>query len=136
MTDINVPPRDFKVGDDVVCLNFGIGQVTSNTSLYGFPIKVKFGNTKEAYTASGQFVPHGKRCLFHADENVKVTVTALVYEYQILYKLKEYEAWTMSSFHYKTIEEFEGDLNQFEGDLNQYESIELFLPSKRLVQND
>ena len=59
-----------------------------------------------------------------------------VYEYQILYKLKEYEAWTMSSFHYKTIEEFEGDLNQFEGDLNQYESIEIFLPSKRLVQND
>ena len=136
MTDINVPPRDFKVGDEVVCLNFDIGKVESNTGLHEYPIKVRFNDVAENYTANGQIYTTSKRCLFHADENVKVTVTEPVYEYQVLYKLKEYEAWTMSSFHYKAIEEFEGDLNLFEGDLNQYESIELFLPSKRRVQNE
>ena len=136
MTDINIPPRDFKTEEDVVCLNLGISKVISISGPGEYPIKVKNKNTIEYYTANGRIFLNGNRCLFHADENVKVTVTEPVYEYQVLYKLKEYEAWTMSSFHYKAIEEFEGDLNLFEGDLNQYESIELFLPSKRRVQNE
>ena len=54
-------------------------------------------------------------------------MTEPVYEYQVLYKLKEFEAWAISSFHYKTVEDFEDNLNQ-------YESIELLLRSKRLVE--
>ena len=129
MTDINVPPRDFKVGDDVVCLNFGIGKVTSNTGLYGMPIKVKFDNTKEEYTENGAFVTNSKRCLFHADENVKVTVTNPVYDYQLIYKLKGGRDWFFSGGRYKSVKEYREDLGS-------YESIELFLPSKMLVKNN
>ena len=129
MTDINIPPRDFKVGDEVVCLNFGIGQVTSNTGLYGFPIKVKFGNTKEAYTASGQFVPHGKRCLFHADENVKVTVIEPVYEWKVTF-IGEYSGeWVVAFGWYKSINEFI-TLSEFKDD----KACELIIQSKRLVK--
>ena len=126
MTDINIPPRAFKVGDDVVCLNFGTGKVTSNTGLYGFPIQVKFNNMVQGYTNNGQRLATSKRCLFHADENVKVTVTAPVYEYQVIFKRKEFEKWDISNAHYKTAGEFKDNLNQ-------YEYIELFLPSKRRV---
>ena len=91
MTDINVPPRAFQVDDDVVCLNCGIGKVTSNTGLYGFPIKVKFNNSKEEYTANGQFFPNSKRCLFHADEYVQVTVKVNVTE-PVRHKMQNLES--------------------------------------------
>ena len=91
MTDINVPPRAFQVGDDVVCLNFGIGKVTSNIGLYGLTIQVKFNNTVQEYTANGQFFPNSKRCLFHADEYVQVTVKVTVTD-PVIYKMQNLES--------------------------------------------
>ena len=127
MTDINVPPRDFKVGDKVYCLNLGEGEVVSTTGPGEYPIKVKNKNTIEYYTANGRIFLNGNRCLFYVDENVQVTITEPVYEYQVIYKKREFYTWGISSSYYKTVE-------YFEDNLNQYESIELFLPSKRLVQ--
>ena len=129
MTDINVPPRPFKVGDDVVCLNFGIGKVTSNTGLYGMPIKVKFDNTKEEYTENGAFVTNSKRCLFHADENAKVTVTEPVYEWKVACIGAYSGQWTLADGWYKSIDEFI-TLNKFEAD----KDCELIIKSKRLVK--
>ena len=135
MNNINVPPRPFKVGDEVVC--FLSGKISSVSYGGARPILINFDSGIETYTEQGKREPESShRCLFHADENVKITVTEPVYEYQILHKLKDIDIWAMSNFHYKTAEDFESDLNLFEGDLNKYESIELFLPSKRLVKND
>lgn len=128
MTDINVPPRGFKAGDKVYCLNYGHGKVSYINNNSSLPILVNYANgNNNFYTENGKlnslFV---NRCLFHADENVQVTVTAPVYEYQVIFKRKEFEKWDISNAHYKTAGEFKDNLNQ-------YEYIELFLPSKRLV---
>ena len=129
MTNINVLPKPFEIGDDVVCLNLGISKVTSINCSGEYPIKVKNKNknTIEYYTANGRIFLNGNRCLFYVDENVQVTITEPVYEYQVIYKKREFYTWGISSSYYKTVE-------YFEDNLNQYESIELFLPSKRLVQ--
>ena len=130
MTDINVPPRAFKVGDEVVCLNRGIGEVVSvddeASDLLYFPVRVLFKKNYQSYKRNGKLHSDYQRCLFHADENVKVTVTEAVYKYQVSYKRKEFARFEISDSHYQTVEEFKDHLNQ-------YESIELFLPSKRLV---
>ena len=129
MTDINVPPRDFKVGDDVVCLNCDVGEVVEINVNSELPVVVKFKNISQAYTNDGKlFKASAKRCLFHADENVKVTVTEPVYRYQVLFKRKEFANFEISHSYYKSVEEFDSYLDK-------YESIELLLPSKRLVKN-
>ena len=122
MADINVPPKHFEINDEVYCLNFGNGKVTSNTGLYGMPIKVEFDNTKQEYTKNGAFVTNSKRCLFHADENVKVTVTEPNYKYQIIFKFKGSSRWGMTDDFYLSVSDFDDD---------GVELVELFLPSKR-----
>ena len=135
MTNINVPPRDFKVGDDVVCLNCGKGKIVEYSGVV-YSVLVAFDDgLSERYTETGKLQPHYvDRCLFHADENVKVTVTESepVYKYQVLYKLKGGMTWHLSNGSYKSVKEYKFNSE----DLDNYESIELFLPSKRLVQND
>ena len=129
MTDINVPPRAFKVGDEVVCLNFGLGKVILNTGLYGFPIKAKFNNAAEEYTANGQLFPMSKRCLFHADENVKVSITEPVYTYKVTYKYCD--NYHLSIRRFKSVEEFYTFNNRV-----AYTEAEIFIKSKGLAQND
>ena len=133
MTDINILPRAFEICKEVVCSNCGKGKVTGiGDAVYG--VIVTFDNGLcERYTKTGKLHPHyANRCLFHADEHVKVTVTEPVYEYQILYKLKGGMTWHLSNGSYKSVKEYKFNSE----DLDNYESIELFLPSKRLVQND
>ena len=78
MTDINIPPRPFKIGDEVYCLNCGAGKVIEINLTSELPIVVKFKNINQAYSIDGKlFHACCNRCLFHADENAKVTYLRL-----------------------------------------------------------
>ena len=93
MTDINVPPRDFKVGDEVYCLNYGHGKVSYINNNSSLPILVNYANgNNNFYTENGKlnslFV---NRCLFHADENVQVTVKRNIAD-PVEYKMQNLES--------------------------------------------
>ena len=128
MTDINVPPRDFKVGDEVVC--FLSGKISSVSYGGARPILINFDSGIETYTKQGKREPESaNRCLFHADENVKVTVTELVYNYKVTFKYGN--EYFVSKGRHKSVEDFNSENSKL-----LYSDIELFLPSKRLVENE
>ena len=130
MTDINVPPRAFKVGGDVVCLNCDVGEVVEINVNSELPVVVKFKNISQAYTNDGKlFKASANRCLFHADENVKVTVTEPVYEWKVT-SLSAIGDWVLAHGWYRGIEEFI-TLHKFKAD----KVCELIIKSKRLVKN-
>ena len=133
MTDLNVPPRPFQVGDEVVCLTCGKGKVTANYTNTIFSIEVDFIKHTEYYTTNGKFKPTlTNRCLFHADENVKVTGTEPepVYEWKVTF-LSASGDWMLAHGWYKGTDEFI-TFSKFEAD----RACELIIKSKRLVQNN
>ena len=92
MTDINVPPRGFKAGENVVCLNCDIGEVVEINVNSELPVVVKFKNISQAYTNDGKlFKASANRCLFHADEYVQVTVKRNIAD-PVEYKMQNLES--------------------------------------------
>ena len=92
MTDINVPPRPFKVGDEVYCLNSGKANVTEiRDSQYSVFVTFDDGLNRP-YTKTGKLYPRQtNRCLFHADEYVQVTVKKNITD-PIKYKIQDLES--------------------------------------------
>lgn len=136
MIDINIPPREFKLGDEVYCLLYGEGKVVMDDARhYPYPITVDFFIKqyffcRHAFTKGGRLtVQTLNRSLFHKDEQVEVITCAPEYEYQVTYKRIGSTYWSMSGLYYTGINEWK-EINGAGFD------AELFLPSKRKVKND
>ena len=117
--------KEFKVGDKVFDLRHGNGVVKSNNE---YSIVAEFKNSLTAYNLLGKWMASDDNpTLFHGHDLI-IEVNEPEYEWQALLLDADDKNYWLSDGYFLSVE------NAKSATSRKFETIELFEPSKRLVE--
>jgi hypothetical protein len=118
--------KEFKEGDKVFDLRFGNGEVVNSLTSGKVYAKFKAHAGWFTYHHSGKLSTIHTTAMLHHGHDLIVEVKEPVYEYQVIFKDSNV-LYTLSSLRYTSKEDFKYQQKHLE-------FVELYLPSKRLVE--